>query len=650
MKKRIIGLVLGLFVLSLLVNAQVKIPEPYGYVNDFANIIPDDVEQQLEARLRAYEGDTSIEFAVVTVNSLEGLVIEDYTMRLAEKWKVGKVDKDNGVILLVAPNEKRLRIKPGYGLEGDLPDIICGRIIDNKIVPYFKQDDYIGGIVVGVDAVIGRLGTLSWEERLKQREEEERRQKEAAKKAGKIFLIVIISIAAIVLIVILMRAFIKEIEQARRRKELRRRAKKRCVETEESLNKTVELSRRVRKAFNSEIYLPRHIEHADSLVGGIHQRKNTVLSELKMAQAVLKKDPDIAFQHVSSAADALIEITDLIQEMENIQKSVEEAKKEAPGLVKKAAATIKEVQEKTLLIKKGGFRIKEFEPEANFAETASREPKDYELICSQAIGAINYAQGFLDGTMAKVNLRDEVAGSLKEIPKEIEILKEKIPAAQKELSELKGNNPGQVWATIEKSLRSVERLFKVVTAKTSQAAKLNSMQNQKFEAADFQITETEKVIKKIENSLSAPAEKLKKIAEAKASSGTLKPVLEEKISKAKRLIGDSDVGQTAKRFFRDAKARLDSVNALLNEGLVDWLVVVLLLKEAIELADKAIRKARQDTEDAEEERRRKRRREEEEQRSYHSSSSWSSGSGSSGGGFGGFGGGSFGGGGASGSW
>ncbi len=128
--------------------------KPAGYVNDFAGILPEQQRQALEAELSAFEKETSHEVAVVTVPSLGDETIESYSIRLAEEWKVGKKDKDNGAILLVAPNERKVRIEVGYGLEGALPDATAHRIIEDRILPRFRAGDYPGGVQAGVSAIL----------------------------------------------------------------------------------------------------------------------------------------------------------------------------------------------------------------------------------------------------------------------------------------------------------------------------------------------------------------------------------------------------------------------------------------------------------------------------------------------------------------
>lgn len=132
-------------------------PRPEGPVLDAANIIPDADEQLLDARLREYNARTGRALIVATVPSLQEDTIEDYAVRLFEAWGIGGAETDQGLLLLVAPNERKMRIEVGYGLHQFVTDILSGRIIRDDITPRFKAQDYAGGINAGIDALITQL-------------------------------------------------------------------------------------------------------------------------------------------------------------------------------------------------------------------------------------------------------------------------------------------------------------------------------------------------------------------------------------------------------------------------------------------------------------------------------------------------------------
>lgn len=135
------------------------LPPLTGRVVDNANVIPAATKTSLEQKLADLEAKSTIQLVIATVPSLEGEEIEPYANALFRAWKLGDKVKNNGVLLLVAPNEKRVRIEVGYGLEGTLTDAISKVIIVNAIAPRFKAGDFGGGISRGVDDIITVLTT-----------------------------------------------------------------------------------------------------------------------------------------------------------------------------------------------------------------------------------------------------------------------------------------------------------------------------------------------------------------------------------------------------------------------------------------------------------------------------------------------------------
>jgi len=154
-KARIFGVgFLLLWVVLTVTSAARDIPNYRGFVSDYAGLLSGSERTALEMKLREFNTSTTTQIAVLTVNSLEGETIEDFAIRVAEKWKVGQKGLDNGAILIISKTDHRLRIEVGYGLEGIIPDIIAGRIIDNIIVPEFKAGNFSGGIDRGVEAMM----------------------------------------------------------------------------------------------------------------------------------------------------------------------------------------------------------------------------------------------------------------------------------------------------------------------------------------------------------------------------------------------------------------------------------------------------------------------------------------------------------------
>lgn len=134
--------------------AALEVPPLKGRVNDTAGMISTSTEQQLEEILRNLEQTDSTQIVVLTIPSLGGEALEEYSLRVAEKWKIGQKGFDNGAILLIAQKDRKLRIEVGYGLEGSLTDLMTGRIIRHVIVPQFKAGNFDQGIIDGVQAMI----------------------------------------------------------------------------------------------------------------------------------------------------------------------------------------------------------------------------------------------------------------------------------------------------------------------------------------------------------------------------------------------------------------------------------------------------------------------------------------------------------------
>jgi uncharacterized protein len=134
--------------------AQIKYPELKQRVNDFTNTLSFQEWQEVDRLLKSYEDTTSTQVVVLMVNTLDGESIEEYANKTFALNKIGQAKKDNGVLLVIAKEDHKIRIEVGYGLEGALTDAVSSQIIRQEILPLFKADNYFGGIVTGVDAII----------------------------------------------------------------------------------------------------------------------------------------------------------------------------------------------------------------------------------------------------------------------------------------------------------------------------------------------------------------------------------------------------------------------------------------------------------------------------------------------------------------
>jgi uncharacterized protein len=136
------------------VALALEVPAFRAHVNDYANVLPPDAEQALESRLAAYQKASGQQFVVLTIDSLEGDPLEDFSIRVVEKWKVGREKEDDGLLLLVVKGDRKVRVETGYGLEGTVTDAVSSRVIRNLVAPAFRKGDYAGGIGGAMEALM----------------------------------------------------------------------------------------------------------------------------------------------------------------------------------------------------------------------------------------------------------------------------------------------------------------------------------------------------------------------------------------------------------------------------------------------------------------------------------------------------------------
>ena len=151
MKRLLLVIILMLVPLQLF---ALDVPRLTGRVNDYASLLSAEAAARLEQKLAGFEREQSTQIVVLTIPSLQGDDIDGFSIRVAEQWKIGQKGKDNGVILILAQAERKVRIEVGLGLQGVLPDITAAQIIRNVMRPYLKTGDFDQGINAGVDAIL----------------------------------------------------------------------------------------------------------------------------------------------------------------------------------------------------------------------------------------------------------------------------------------------------------------------------------------------------------------------------------------------------------------------------------------------------------------------------------------------------------------
>lgn len=132
--------------------SALEVPSYDGYVTDLAGVLSANEKEALEKRLEIYEESTSNQIAILIIDSLEGEILENYSINVARKWGIGQKDKDNGILILISLGDRKMRVEVGRGLEGTMTDLLSSRVIE-KMRPHFKNENYYEGINDGIDLI-----------------------------------------------------------------------------------------------------------------------------------------------------------------------------------------------------------------------------------------------------------------------------------------------------------------------------------------------------------------------------------------------------------------------------------------------------------------------------------------------------------------
>ena len=206
-------ILVGVLLSAIAVAAEPTFPELTGRVVDEADLLQAAEEAELSRLLEQHERETTNQVVVVTLQSLQGYPIEDFGYRLGRHWGIGQKGKDNGALLIVAPNERTVRIEVGYGLEGTLTDALVKTIIESEIVPRFRENEYPGGIRAGVISILKAIdGTYEAPAVTKQRKV----HWALLERSGyPIYLILLLLVVGMVAMVVLLEMFLPTLSSSR---------------------------------------------------------------------------------------------------------------------------------------------------------------------------------------------------------------------------------------------------------------------------------------------------------------------------------------------------------------------------------------------------------------------------------------------------
>ena len=634
---------------------------PPNAVNDFANILNNEDKAVLEQKLRAYWDSTSISIVVTTVYSLNDNDVSEYSTALFNCWGVG--DKTNrGVLMLVAPNERKVYLSTGQGIEFILYDGLCKRVIEEDIIPSFKNGDYPLGILNGVNSLINILGTMSWEDRMAAIEERAKIEKIAEQKTKE-------NIESAITMVVIIALFVGVVYFI------------------------VSLIFRIKK----KILLKKNISNLNSEVSNAKEmiemlRKNYLEQAPKWAQQEMEDHLTLSEENINSISDLIAESVIFLKKTstknvggaeENIRNakilldkaflSFEKVDTKLREKVIKFSSEVKDVWNNALTVSSERYQsVKsyigkgyEFEPELLKIE---RILKRLESLQADINNPENHKNVHETSTDLK-NKAVEIEANLAEIIKDKKKVDKALPGVDFQLKEAKGKidqyseklnsfrkkYDRSAWGKLEEDLNNYSRKMNGDLER-----RIDKMKDVKLNISSINLLNQNflslvGVVEGVRSVFSAIDSFVPEQEKAKADFFKKIPDAEKAIAEALKEIKDSDVGENAKKEAKKAVQSLKTIKAEAEDGVADWVSLLVAIVLCIQFAKKATEMALNDVSEAAQRRARRRREKEERERSSYSPSfsTYSSGSFSGGGGgssFGGFGGGFSGGGGAGGSW
>ena len=636
---------------------------PAKAVNDFAHIVDPGKAAELERQLQEYWNTTSIAVVVITVDSMNGNDQFDYSLGLFNCWTIG--DKTNrGVLIFIAKNEHKISIRTGKGIEFLMTDAESGEIIHNDMEPLFHDRKYSDGVDVGVQKVIAKLQTMSWDDRMagiaQKKQIEEKEHREMMETVTNVFW-VILSLALIVVLLVL------------GRRSAFKSAKKNTVR---DLNKKI----RIEIAAGREL-LAKSIQaykNAPTWAQKENQDHNDIaMNALRAAEGLL----DYSEQHVGSdTAEALVKSN---QAEDKVSSAFESFKKIDQGLWQKIKSFAADAPAKLdaaydalesalkVVADNKSFKFENYHTELdNLVQLIEKyrlslsDVNQLKDVCENA-DLIAQKANKISATMTEtVQTKLSIDTGITQLKEGSSMLLGKMDEVNKTLVDIKKKYPQSVWQSLEANFSKLTPVLDVavMSAVLLEITRLNNFSVQDFAHANAQYISLQGNLTSIESLFSdiTSVTKNQEAAKAKytAEHDSVAQVIATSISTTK----DSDVGTTARDLAKKASGSLKEVELEVASGhLIDWIVIYQLLSGCKTTASSAISKAKSDISDAENERQRKARQAREDSErataasfSAYSVSSFNSGGGGGGslsdGGFGGFSGGTTGGGGGDGGW
>lgn len=648
------------FVIMLVVSSffvgesfAVVYQRPVGFVNDFANKIDDTSERKIEQQLSNYEKATSIEMTIVLPKTLDGHEIEEWTMGLAEQWKVGKKGKDNGLIIVIATKERKWRIEVGRGLEGDITDLVAGRLGDNVLVPFLKKENYVDGVSALVDATIKILGQYSAADRalmMQEKAEAERIAKEKTKENVIIVVLILVVLTALFFFVIFIRSLIKKIRERGRIETLKNHLQEQALQLESVLH---EKEKTLQEIKIDRASLPVWSEEKCKTLSEVVSRKiSQGKKELADIEGMITSNPDMTKELLDNIRATLDQIDDNTEKVRFLPQEVEQVNKDAhvsvKNLTRSLTNAIKEVEEvcqSGIEVDSSRAQLQELQKRWNVLHATYQKNgigRD-DLSLEIDLGAKEIAtevQKVIQTVSSLSEKREKVRMFLTQSSEKVQSLRSGILVHQNMLQKMQEMYPEKVWKEVAEEYTRSESLIANLSKLILMVTGILLVKESDILSATAKITEAEELcetIASLQSNVFSLNDKIKN-AQSEVEKNMISAV--EKVSEAEHFISESDVGANAKSIIREAADGLRSAQAHVEQKMVDWIALAIIVQTVILTAEEAVKKAKEDINSAENAA----------QKAQSNNSSSGVTNISSDTNFNGFGGGNFGGGGASGSW
>lgn len=597
-----------------------KKPNPQRLVNDYINLLTIAQRDSLENKLRIYNTKTSIQIALVITDNIGDYEPLDFATKILNSWGVGQRGIDNGLVFLFVKKDhisdgngefkkNKCAITPGYGLEGDFTDAETKRIIRDELAPYTKKKQYYEGFLHASDVIMKKLGSLGKQ----QREELKAMKKAKAREETKdVLLGIFVGVVLIVLAILFTILFV--------------RLRKKYLAVQE-LKQQKNYLREYLAQLNKEQYQPLLLKkwnHEGTFPAWARESYEAQITQkdqlLKMLSTTFGECPSIIEQDTSAARKLIQQIETLLSNTEKCHATIKKLEAEVAEYAEKAVISVKTLAEEFLELQiymqkkqhekylltdyfKGITEIPGQLTELKKLVVAPDSDKKAVYESSQV------CRVRISNTLEGIKSHLELQAKTKIILDGISTAMEKEPTemlkAQTLLDQITSTAPRSSWENARKNFMSASNSMSKIQKQIALAVDLNSMGKQDFVKAAEEANTAKDLVREVFESYAAISRLDKSLKDAQANYANKLAEAQKYIKQAKSTVAHEDVGNDAKDKLKEAQDKLKQAENAKGSGLIDWLLVVTLLGEAVAFARAANSNAENDISNAAALRRRK---------------------------------------------